>query len=239
MVCLAIIATLMVPAVTWASSSYISTHTLPLDATRQRHWEYNAATSQWDKYEANGPGNNARAWISGKQYKEFTCCNGPQWELAITNHASIAHWCKWKMSATRWDWRIRKPGQYIADGLVLEIHSNQDITLKHEDFGNLVCMGDLWMGADAPEIAAWYTWESLQANLPDESHWKTGSAFNVDMTVPFNSWSSGWGWEGHLFTKLDVSSFAQSCEYERNAKITIKVVNQKDWLENGAWKDPV
>jgi hypothetical protein len=41
-VCLAIIATLMVPAVTWAATpSYISVHDLPTDATRQAHWEYN------------------------------------------------------------------------------------------------------------------------------------------------------------------------------------------------------
>jgi hypothetical protein len=236
-VCLAIIATLVVPAVTWAATpSYVSTHNLPADATRQAHWEYNPATNTWVKYAANSSGNNARGWISGKQYNEFTCCNGPQWELTITNHASIAHWCKWKMSATRWDWRIRKPGKYIMDGLVLEIYSNQDITLKHEGFGNLICTGDLWKGEVRPEIAAWYTWEPLQANLPDESHWKTGTAFNGDMTVPFNRWPNAWGWEGHLFTKLEVDNFAQSCEYERTSKITIKVVNQKDWLENGTWK---
>ena len=122
------------------------------------------------------------------------------------------------------------------DGLVLEIYSNQDITLKHEGFGNLICTGDLWKGEVRPEIAAWYTWEPLQANLPDESHWKTGTAFNGDMTVPFNRWPNAWGWEGHLFTKLEVDNFAQSCEYERTSKITIKVVNQKDWLENGTWK---
>jgi hypothetical protein len=236
-VCLAIIAILMVPAVTWATPSYVSTHTLPADATRQAHWEYNSATDTWIKYGADSTGNNARAWVSGKQYKEFTSCNGPQWELAITNHASIAHWCKWKMSATRWDWRIRKPGKYIMDGLVLAIYSNQDIVLSHQGFGNLLCTGDVWKGTAIPEIAAWYTWEPLQGNLPAESNWKTGAAFNGDMTVPFNRWTNGWGWEGHLFTKLEVDNFAQSCEYERASKITIKVVNQKDWIAEGTWKD--
>jgi hypothetical protein len=216
---------------------------LPLNSEEVVHWEWDEVNQKWDQLLGIGL---ARAYRSGDKDGNF--CNGPSWETDLTFHASIAHWCRWKLDHDRIDWRVLKPGPFIANCLALHISSNQEVQLNYvQGFGPLEYKGDT---GDLPSNAkleipisyAWWLGDVLPtSNQLKEFIWRAVgdslqpwendliSALN-EGKVPIGNGTT-WGWTGHLYNKIVVDETNASCEYENSGIIEIKIVNQKNWVD--------
>lgn len=227
-VCLAVLTLLLVPAMAMA---YNDGQDLPAGAAEQTHWEWNKDKGEnggWDEYAAGNSASLARCWTSGGA---FGNCNRKVWTFQLTNHASMAQWCNWNVTRTRWDWRILKPGTYAADCISATIQSNNDVKINFSGFGDLQ-----YQEADAgvkQTIDTYYSWgPDLESNP-----WVRAGDLNDQFALISDSEDLHETLETKLWNKIVVENCNSSCEYENTGTITITLQNIKRWVEpqTGGW----
>jgi len=229
LVCLVVLAFLLVPAM--AMADYNDGQDLPPGAEEQTHWEWNEDKGEnggWDEYKAGDTSALARCWTSGG---DFGYCNKQNWEIEFVHHASMAQWCNWTISGTRWDWRILKPGTYAADCIAAWIQSNNDVMITFEGFGDLQ-----YQEEDAgvkQTIDTYYSWgPDLESNS-----WVRAAALNEEAPIIPDSAALHAGQSTKLWNKIVVENCNSSCEYENTGTITITLQNIKRWVDpqTGGW----
>jgi hypothetical protein len=230
LVCFAILALLLVPAMAMAESTG---EELPPSAVEVAHWEL--VEGAWV-----GSGNDgitgsglARCWRSTPRDNGIGC-NRQTWDVDVKVHASVAQWLKYDFTGTRWDWRILKPGTYAADCITLKVTSNNDVAITFSDFANLEYQAE---GGVERKIPISYAWgETLPE--PEDTRWVSATDLNEATWRIEDSALLHEGWTTKLWNKITVVNCNSSCEYENTAQMHISVTNMKLWVDptTGGWK---
>ena len=166
--------------------------------------------------------------------RAFSCnpkvgiCNKTSWPIDVTVHASVAQWVDWSISATRYDWRVRKPGTYAANSLTAILKSNSDVEVDFEGFDNLKYQGsDTFLGVDQT-IETWYAYGE---GGPGGVKWIPAVALNGTGALVKDSCALHTGYSWKLWNKIKVTDCNSACEYNNDAKITLVLMNQKCWID--------
>jgi hypothetical protein len=183
---------------------------------------------QWVSQGAGDPTALAQCWAS--MPAESTC--NKDWRIDVTIHASIAQWTKWSMTGTRWDWFVRKPGDYAADCISGTIASNQNVLVDYHDFGDLIAQHPENTVDDTIEV--WYAVWGLGAppGFTDPA-WTRSFDLNseAEWDTLFDSQALHNGITWKLWNRIHVSTCNSACEYEDVAWISLQLLGQKPWID--------
>ncbi len=177
--------------------------------------------------------NLARCWAT---LPEWGYCN-KDWEVPVKVHASIAQWAYWNLSATRWDWEVRKPGCYGADCITAVLQSNQHLLVDYHGFTDLLAEST----SVNPIIPIWYYAGPEGAVLPPPGDplWATPAQLNdpAEWDTLYDSQQLHDGIQIKLWNMICVEECNSACEYQAHGNISLKLLCQKDWIdpETGTW----
>jgi hypothetical protein len=215
-----------VPALAFSQASPYPPPGYPVEA-------FNLVDSVWVSL-ATADGNIAHPAAKAQCWASFpadSSCN-KDWEISVKIHASIAQWCSWKMTGTRWDWFVKKPGDYAADCISGTIASNQNILVDYHGFGDLIALDTAKAVDDTIEVyyAIWGTgmppgitntaWVHSY-DLNNEAEW--------DTVFDSEALHNGLTWK--LWNRIRVSTCNSACEYQDDAFISLKLLCQKPWID--------
>ena len=227
LVCFAVLALLLVPAMAMATPA------------EQEHWEWDG--TQWVNFSAGDSASLARCWTSGPE--DSGSCNQAKWETTITNHASVAQWCDWRILDTNWIWKVLKPGDYAANCISAKLYSNGNVKISFRDFANLTWVDDQELEGVRHEIKTWYSftgpghadWKGdWYAAKPDEGE----KGINDQEAIVPDSQALHDGITYKLYNRIKVVNCNSVGEYENTGTIIISLMNQQDWVdESGHWAD--
>jgi len=161
-----------------------------------------------------------------------SACN-KDWKIDVKIHASIAQWIEWSMTGTRWDWFVRKPGNYAADCITATIKSNQNVLVDYHDFGPLVAVDTLKAVLDT--IPIWYSVGDYTPTPPPKGdpRWTWCRDLNnaAEWDTIFDSKDLHDGLQFKLWNYIHVENCNSACEYEDDAWISLKLLCQKEWID--------
>lgn len=200
--------------------------------TQVASWDWDG-----DSWEA---GFNGKCFASLPPPPESTYCN-KNFKVDVKVHASVAQWIKWYISGRRWDWFVRKPGNYGADCITANLWSNQNIEVQYRNFGPLI--------AEDPDKAVYDTiwiWYAVDPGalwtippLKGDPAWVRADSLNFPA-----EWDTVWdsaalhsGIQFKLWNYIHVVNCNSACEYQDHADITLKLLCQKAWIDTltGDW----
>lgn len=132
-------------------------------------------------------------------------------------------WARYSLSATEWDWEVRRPGDYSAKCLTGEVTGNVDIAIDFSGFGDLSSLD-----ASGQTIEAYYG-AFIGDQMVGDVDWLRASDFNArpvpiqaDPQVPTH-----WG----LWNKICVKSGTSANDYSDDAVITFGIINSASWSD--------
>jgi len=167
---------------------------------------------------------NARAYISGHAEG---ACNKKVWEAIISARANIAQWVDWEFENTRWDWYVRKPGDYYANSFKFKLSSNGDVAVTFADFDDLGYLGQ----DGVKETIDTYYFAGLQRDI----EWIRADELECTHTFE-DSAELHAGLEFKLWNRIDVTPCNSASSYANAGKVTITLQNQKDFIDDdGNW----
>ncbi len=184
--------------------------------------------STWQTMGVGDVSANARCFGS---FPLDSSCN-KDWKIPVKMHASVAQWILWSMTATRWDWFVRKPGHYAADCVSVTICSNQNVLLNFEDFGDLVAVDPDKAIDDTIEV--WYAFWGLGTPPTwDDDVWRRSYMLNdpAEWDTIFDSMALHHGRTWKLWARISVSNCNSACEYQDDAFISLYLCCQKSWID--------
>ncbi|GAI45181.1 unnamed protein product, partial [marine sediment metagenome] len=135
-------------------------------------------------------------------------------------HASVAQWVQLKVNATRIDWKVIKPGEYLAPPIFFEYKSNGNLIFESEGFGDMT-------GEDGDVIETYFAYKFLGTS----DGWIRAADFNrqpFSRSVPedeCHNWNTL-----KLVQKIIVGDCVSACEYEAGGTIQVILAEQKPWL---------
>jgi len=198
----------------------------PLPAGSVEHQAWKLLGEIWYPMRVGNPEAEARAFSSGPVSDQ---CNKIYWEVPVTVHASVAQWIVWTLSGSRYDWRVRKPGEYAANSLTATLKSNSDVEVDFRGFANLrYWASDRFPGVDQ-EIETWYAYG--EASDPSGLKWIPAAEINGMDALVKDSCDLHAGYSWKLWNKIKVKECNSACEYNDNATITLVLQNQKCWID--------
>ena len=200
-------------------------------------YEYDEATGTWSWVFQSGPGAPNQMALGRCFASRDTSgyCN-KDWWVPFKVHASIAQWLEFDFNGTRWDWFVRKPGNYAANCLTWWMASNQGITIDFHEFGPLVQEDPKPDYPGTPlDIPVFYCFDppggvpplktdplwinAVDLNLEDFWwHIPDSPSFHEGMFIKF------WNY-------IHVEVCNSACEYQNDAWITLTLECQKDWID--------
>jgi hypothetical protein len=170
----------------------------------------------------------ARCFASNKQ---SGACN-KDFLIPFKVHASIAQWIEWDFTGTRWDWFVRKPGNYAANCLTWWISSNQEVVVDFRGFGPLVPESLKYVGQ--PPIDIWYTFDPPVPLPPKgDPRWISATALNDSLNW-FHIPDSQVFHEGKFFkfwNYIHVVRCNSACEYQNDGFVSLTLQCQKPWID--------
>jgi len=172
----------------------------------------------------------ARCWASAFA---SGACNKTHWDIPVTIEADVAQWIEWQMSGTSWLWRVRKPGTYAADCITANIKSNQNVLIDYEGFDSLRYVGVGGKTSVNPVIPVWYAWSFSGSVVPGDADWVEATRLNIpaEWDTIFDSMDLHTGLQWKLWNKIKVVECNSACKYRDEAKITLELLCQKDWID--------
>jgi hypothetical protein len=205
---------------------------LPLTAYSQTEvetwfWDETATPPAWVYQGIGNPQSLARLWAS---YPEAGFCN-KDWSIPVKIHASIAQWCNWTMSGTRWDWRVRKPGCYAGDCITATVKSNQHVLVDYHDFNDLHSES-ISVNPDIPIF--YYSGPEGATPPPNGSNlWTRAARMNdpAEWDTLFDSQELHNGIQIKLWNMICVVNCNSACEYQDHASISLQLLCQKPWID--------
>ena len=156
----------------------------------------------------------------------FGCCQ-TGWTINIKQHASVAQWAQFSLSATKINWRVLKPGVYRTNTPIrARLKSNGDAGLYLSGFGNM-------FNTEGDEIEVYYriqqrvggNWADIFANTWEE-------ATNLDNHSPVTiteDQSHNW-YQYMIRSMIEVGECDSACEYNNRGTINIVLEEQKCWV---------
>jgi len=132
-------------------------------------------------------------------------------------------WVSYFLSATQWDWKVRKPGNYAGKCLVGKITSNVDVVIHFEGFEDLSSTN-----SPTQNLETYYSATLFDLTI-DQMVWKKASDFNAhDLIIPQSPidpiyWS--------LWNKVSVKNNISAGEYSDDAFVTFVILNTKTWTD--------
>ena len=207
----------------------------PAGAIEVDSWAYlaNAAgVMEWVWQSGPGaPDRQALARCFASRQGEGYC--NKDWDIPFTVHASIAQWLEWDFNGTRWDWFVRKPGNYAANCLTWWLASNQDVMMDFRDFGPLVAL-EPKPGQDE-EIEIFYCFDPPGALPPLKADplWIAAPDMNLEENWHLieDSYDLHFGWQIKIWNYIHVEECNSACEYENNCFISLTLECQKPWID--------
>ncbi len=185
-------------------------------------------TGQWVANPLGDPSAIAQCWAS---LEASGSCN-KDWHIDVKVHASIAQWSSWHMTGTRWDWFVKKPGDYAADCISGSIASNQNVLVDYHDFGDLVA--EVPANSIDDTIEVWYAVSASGTPYPLTSpnwvrSWDLNQAAEWDTLYDSAALHAGITWK--LWNRIHVSNCNSACEYNDDAWISLQLLGQKPWID--------
>ena len=133
-----------------------------------------------------------------------------------------------QLSATEWDWRIRKCGTFACQVLNSRVRSAFDILVDFEGFANL-------LDANSNiQINTWYAISQTVPPPPKSGAWISAKAFNLsDFIIPAPINGVSW----NLWCMIEVTQGIKASEYLNNPTITFVTQGVEEWIEPGLTLD--
>jgi len=176
---------------------------------------------------------NARAFASNGTSGS---CNKKVWTVQFTTEVQVAQWVEWSISATKWTWFVRKPGDYYADAIQFSLKSNGDVQLSASGFDDLEYATG---GGVNRYIETYYYLTTDASNTPPSTGvWVRAEDVNGSLTVE-DSAALHEGMTAHLWNRIKVVACNSASTYRDTGTITLTLANQKPWIneDNGHYKD--
>jgi len=191
-------------------------------------FHFDTLTGTWVSMGTDNPAALAQAWAS---LPASGYCN-KNWKIPVVIHASIAQWSKWSMTGTRWDWFVKKPGDYAADCISGTIASNQAILVDYHEFGDLYAQ--VPEATIDPWIEVWYAiWNLGAPPAMTDPAWVRSTDLNLetewDKIPDSRELHSGITWK--LWNRIHVENCNSACEYQDDAFISLVLLGQKPWID--------
>mgnify|MGYP007049773142 CR=1 FL=1 len=173
-------------------------------------------------------------------------CNRQQWEIDFETTAEVAQWIEWRLSATEWDWYIRKPGVYYGDSIQAFIKSNGDVVISF-DMEDMTYQGAAAVGTTDTNIEVFYAAVAgTQIPDPDDDFVygpelepirlldNMGQTFYQGLCPITQTLHDGLWFK--LWTKINVENCNSAGLYLGGGTISIEATNQVAWLDgSGDW----
>jgi hypothetical protein len=139
---------------------------------------------------------------------------------------------KWEvyLSATEWQWRVRKPGIFSSKVLNCWVRSSRDVLVDFQYCANPTEIPPNPNGNS--EIAVWFaiTFVTSQLNPPPRNsyEWKTAQQLNnSDFIITAPVMGKNW----YLWSMIEVTNQNRAAEYQNSATITFSLQGVEDWIE--------
>ncbi len=198
--------------------------------TEVEAFEYDG--TKWNSMGVGGAAVNARCFGS---VPLDSACN-KNWDVKVIIQADIAQWARWSLTGTRWDWFVRKPGNYAADCLTGVLWSNQNLLVDYHDFGNLIAYDTAKAIDDTIEVfyAVWPLGSPPPGKWdPAGPDWRSPTQLNDPAewdTIPDSEALHG-GIQFKLWNYIHVDSCNSACQYGDTAYVSLKLLCQKAWID--------
>lgn len=154
---------------------------------------------------------------------------GGSWSIpCVVVHARELPWMRVEADATRKDWRIRKPGDYVSLALQLRVASNRAVTVRFEGFGALAPRGSS-RGAPsgAAPIPVSYAAGSTLEEADAAGWWSARELNEVALALPESeALRRGLPWV--LWQRLVVTPHHPPLEYEGTGRVVFILANLQD-----------
>jgi hypothetical protein len=148
-----------------------------------------------------------------------------QVEVTVRAPAAQEPWVTFHVSATQWEWNIRRPGEYAAQSVVGSIIGNVDILISFSGFEDLKSSN-----AHTGIVEAYYA-ASVGIQTVEEVDWATASDFNKRTLLikqdPDSPIPVAWG----LWNRVYVKTVNSATEYSDDAVITFVMQNTSPWID--------
>jgi len=147
------------------------------------------------------------------------------WTITIRQHASVAQWAQFSISATEIYWYVLKPGVYRTNTPIrVKLKSNGNVGLRLSGFGNMV-------NTDSPkdEIEVSYR---VRGRLGGSAYsllvpWTQAENVNGYLTIQEDQ-NHNW-YEYIIASMINVEECDSACDYDERAYIDIVLEEQKFW----------
>ena len=135
------------------------------------------------------------------------------------------YWIEYSLSATEWDWNVRRPGIYASKCLTGSITSNVDVLIDFNGFEDLNCPG-----VPNPNLETYYAVSVLPLTL-GQVQWLRASNFNNGNLLITANKDNPTPW--YLWNKIFVNGSTSAGKYTDAAFITFVMQNVQPWLDLG------
>lgn len=134
-------------------------------------------------------------------------------------------WARFHLSATQWEWNIRRAGDYAAQSIAGTITGNVDIVISFSGFEDLHCSNP-----HTPTVETYYG-ASIGNRRVEEVDWASASDFNTRTLLvrqhPNSQEPVGWG----LWNRVRVRTDHSATEYSDDVVITFAMQNMSPWTD--------
>jgi len=132
-------------------------------------------------------------------------------------------WARFFLSASQWQWDVRRPGDYSAKSVSGEVTGNVDIMIEFSGFADLGCSD-----ANGQTIEAYYG-AFIGDKTVEQVIWSRASDFNGQLIPIPTSPVIPIPWS--LWNKISVTSRATANDYSDDAVITFGMINLTTWSD--------
>ena len=127
-----------------------------------------------------------------------------------------------QLSATEWDWKIRKMGTFACHVLDATVRSAFDILVDFQGFANFTDPNS------NIQINTWYAISQIAPPPPNSADWISANLLNLaDFVIPAPINGANW----NLWCKIEVTNDISAGEYSNNPTITFVVQEIEHWVD--------
>ena len=141
----------------------------------------------------------------------------------LLSTAAEAAWLRFHVSATQWQWLIRRPGVYAAECIIGSITSSVDILINFSGFEDL-CSSD----PTTQNVETYYGVSIGNQNV-EEVEWVGAADFNRHPLLIKQNPVAPTYW--NLWNKVSVKQGNSALEYSDDAVITFLMQNTTPWID--------
>jgi hypothetical protein len=146
-------------------------------------------------------------------------------EGPIRSSAADSQWVSFHLSATQWEWKIRRPGEYAAQSIVGSITGNVDILINFSGFEDLTSSNSPTQNVET------YYGVSIGIQSVEEVDWVRASDFNARSLLINQNPTTPTTWT--LWNKVCLRPGNSAFEYSDDAVITFVMQNSNPWIDPG------